>query len=244
MSDSRATNVLLVIVVGVSGLAAFLVAGIAILLMFQATTAALNTNLIQDLGTFTDVLHVFASQIYDTETASRMENIVAILGPVASDLTIKASLTLDQQNLAYSAAFLAQTADAWWLSEPVATYASIGQLAALWTEFAINTTGQANATAAADAVNALLPPSDALLVGSKSGGSVVLLTAPPAASQCPTGVCPGSGALDTLAAALAARDGLVLFPAAFYVPLRSRAGQPRRTLGPHHRCLLTPPPNG
>eukprot|EP00668_Euglena_longa_P026580 GGOE01033271.1.p1 GENE.GGOE01033271.1~~GGOE01033271.1.p1 ORF type:complete len:1238 (-),score=338.86 GGOE01033271.1:1562-4912(-) len=191
MSDTAATNVLLTIVVGVSFVSAFLVAGLAILLMWQYSVDTLNSHMREDLGTMRDIMQVFDENIFSAEINSRVQDLTSILAAVTDYVSYKSVLENDKKNLEYMATFLAQGVSAWWLYQPGTAYMDIAKVVALWLESAVSHNGRPAALEMVDAMLSTLPDGYEILIGEWSNASnmsVTFLTDFRFKSQC-TGAC-------------------------------------------------------
>eukprot|EP00667_Euglena_gracilis_P000447 EG_transcript_447 len=212
MTDAAATNVLLTIVVGVSFISAFLVAGLAILLMWQYSVDTLNSHMREDLGTMRDIMEVFDQNIFSAEVTSRVQDLTSILAAVTDYVSYKSVLENDKKNLEYMATFLAQGVSAWWLYQPETAYMDIAKVVALWLDAAVSHNDRPTALKMVNSMLSTLPDGYEILVGewaNASNMSISFLTNFRFSSQC-NGTCgsdSGATAVSPMRVALGGGDG-------------------------------------
>jgi class 3 adenylate cyclase len=192
LSDSRATNVLLSIVTGVSFVAAFLVVGLAILFMWIDSFKVQEAHMLDDLGTMRDMMDVFDQEIYVGEVQSRALEIVTLVAMGMDYISLQAVLGTDLNNLVYMATFMGQGVAAWWGYQPSQAYINIAKVTAIWTDQMVVAEGRTDAVTAVNSVVNLLPSGYELLLGQWTNASNVsfqYLSTPRYTSQCLNETC-------------------------------------------------------
>lgn len=209
-SDKKATNVLLLIVVGVSFVSAALAAGLAILFMWNASIATLNNQILEDIGTMRDIIDVFDKNIYVNEINNRVQDLATVIASVTTDVSYKSVLEYNKKDLQYMAGFLASAVGAWWEYLPELAYTSIARVMALWFDAAMQKEGKALAINMTNEISALLPDGYEILVGQwtdATNTSTEFLTNFRFASQC-AGVCGSNATVEAFSPMKAAMSGI------------------------------------
>jgi len=192
LSDTRATNVLLSIVTGVSFVAAFLVVGLSILFMWIDSFSVQSAHMLDDLGTMKDMMNVFGEDIYVGEVQSRALQISTLVAMVMDHVSLQAVLGTDLNNLVYMATFMGQGVAAWWAYQPDQAYVNIAGVMAIWTNQVLVAEGRVDAFAIVDNIANSLPAGYEILLGEWTNASNVsfeYINTPRYTSQCLNGIC-------------------------------------------------------
>jgi len=192
MSDSKATNILLVIVVFVSLISAFLAAGLAVLFMWNTSFATINAELLEDLGTVRDVVDVFQESVFQDEVNNRILSLVTVIASVVDLVSYRSTLDYNLRNLQYLSTFMAEAVGGWWAFVPEQGYTNMARVSALWLDTAITAEGRSSAFQMVNVMQPLLPAGYEILLGqwaSAANTSFDYLTTLRYANQCANGTC-------------------------------------------------------
>eukprot|EP00667_Euglena_gracilis_P000479 EG_transcript_479 len=212
LSDTEATNVLLVVVVVLCSLSAFLAAGIAIALMVTDSMSNFDSNMQADLAIMGDSLEVFARQLAPNETDSRAELFLTTLASIAQLLVYGGTIDTTTRMLVKTGNSVSASLEAWWNMQQDQSFMAYANLTALFANVSVAKYGLTGTRSVVDEVNnsPQLPSGYEVMLGQRnvSTGGVDFLTAFRYGNQCPTSGCLVDGAAATLMlAALSGRSG-------------------------------------